>query len=134
MMMAPLTRILFVSIMIQAYCIMLAMSVMYPTKIKDIVSRMTQVTQKALQNRHSRMEIELPPTADYGVESAKNPRNAASGLSTADQIKRSNRESARLFTEMFSSLSSTTAVLFPTETEASTARNLWGAAFRGMLV
>lgn len=109
----------------------LVMSVMYPTKIKDIVSRMTQVTQKALQNRHSRMEVELPPTADFGVESAKNPRNAASGLSTADQIKRSNRESARLFTEMFSSLSSTTAVLFPTETEASTARNLWGAAFRG---
>ena len=86
-------------------------AVPYPTKIKDVVSRLTQSTQASLQSQLSRIEIELPPTADFGVESAK---KGTSG-SLSDQIKKSNREAARLFTEMFSTISTTTAVVFPTE-------------------
>ena len=107
----------------------------YPTKIKDVVSKLTQVTQTALQNRNSRMEIELPPTAEYGIEPTKNNDL----LSMPDKIKKSNREAARLFTDMFSSISSTVTVLFPSEGEASTARSLWtggakGALFRGKVL
>jgi hypothetical protein len=106
--------------------------VVFPTKIKDIVSKMTQITQTALRDRNSRMEIELPFNAEFGVESSS--RTVSNSLGLVEQIKKSNRESARLFTEMFSSISSTTTVLFPTESEASLARNIWGTTFRGKVL
>ena len=107
----------------------LSSCIQYPTKLKDIVSRMTQVTQRALKNQISRMEIELPPIADFGVEKRQK------SSSDIELIKISNREAARLFTEMFSSISSTITVLFPTELEANAARNIWGTtSYRGKIV
>ena len=80
------------------------MSVNYPVKTRNIISKLTASTQKALQARISRMEIELPPAVDYGVETTN--KKLYEAMSDADKIKRSNREVGRLFTEMFSSLSS----------------------------
>lgn len=127
----------FISIVyiLQSSTIINIVAVTYPTKIKDVVSKLTQITQTALQNRHSRMEIELPPTAEYGIEATK----SNDLLSMPDKIKKSNREAARLFTDMFSSISSTITVLFPSENEASTARSLWsgnnkGALYRGKVL
>lgn len=94
---------------------------------------MTALTQKSLQNRESRISIELPPTADWGIESSAS-KMASKSLSNSEKIQKSNREASRLFCEMFSSLSSTTTILFPSETEASVARNLWGPTFRGKVL
>ena len=97
----------------------------YPTKIKNVITALTKSTQKALQARKSRIEIELPPAVEWGVESDKKKGNAG------DKVKSSNREAARLLTEMFAIIGPTTTVLFPSESEASTARSIWGGKFKG---
>eukprot|EP01031_Cornospumella_fuschlensis_P043288 gene43288-52910_t len=109
------------------------MDVDYPVKVKNVVSRLTASTQKALQQRLSRIIIELPPGADFGVESRKGSM-AAGTDDPVERTKRSNRESARLFTEMFSVLSTTTTVQFPTESEAAVARSVWGSKFKGQVL
>jgi len=100
----------------------------YPVKIRSVITRMTSCTQKALKNACSRMEIELPPAVDFGVESGK--KMSAEKGSMSDKIKRSNREAARLFTDMFAQIQSTSVVLFPSEEEAADARNGW-PTYRG---
>ena len=89
---------------------------------------MTQSTQKALQDRTSRMEIELPPGVDFGVEasSKQGSKRGGNNESPTDKLKRANREAARLVADMFSSISSSTVALFPSEGEASDARVKWG--------
>jgi Domain of unknown function (DUF1995) len=77
------------------------------------------------------------PGVDFGVEaSAKSSRSAAANAneSQSDKVKRSNREAARLFTEMFSMLGTTSVVLFPSESEASTARSIWTNTFKGQVL
>jgi hypothetical protein len=78
------------------------------------------------------MEVELPIVADFGVE--KQSKQQAAKASMQDSIKRTNREAARLYGEMFSSLATTSVILFPSEEEASTARNIWGPTFRGKVL
>lgn len=109
-----------------------AVNIKYPTRIKDVVSRMTQATQRGLQSKLSRMEIELPPGVDFGVELGDKKKKGA--MSDTDRILKSNREAARLFTEMFSIMQTTTTVAFPTESAAMDARNAWSAQFRGTVV
>ncbi|KAJ1434440.1 hypothetical protein B484DRAFT_326124 [Ochromonadaceae sp. CCMP2298] len=108
------------------------MSVKYPTKIKSVITKLTQCTQKALQSRRSRIQIELPPAVDYGIETNGKQKQAKSD--DLDLVKRSNREAARLLTEMFAILGPTTVVLFPSEAEAQVARNLWGSKFKGQVL
>jgi len=109
-------------------------TVIYPTKINQVVSKMTSTTQKALQSRQSRIEIELPPGVEFGVEAAKGKSKSFAEMSPSDRIKKSNREAARLFTEMFKIIASTTVCMFPTEDEASIARNIWGSTFGGQVL
>jgi hypothetical protein len=64
------------------------MSIKYPTKIKSVITKLTQCTQKALQSRKSRIQIELPPGVDYGIETsgkgkkAKGERGGGGGVSS----------------------------------------------------
>ena len=95
----------------------------YPVKLRNVITKMKEATQAALSSKLSRIEIELPPSADYGVEKG----GVFESLPELEKVKRSNREAARLFTEMFSMLSSTTCVLFTTEAEARAAKT----AFKG---
>lgn len=107
----------------------------YPLKIKDVVTRLTASIQKSLQARKSRISIELPPAADFGVERSSKSNALATG-GDSDAIKKSNREAARLITEMFAVLSTTTVVIFSTEEEAAQARTLWSSGsnkFKGKL-
>jgi len=108
----------------------------YPVTVKNVVSRMTASCQNALENRVSRLEVELPPAVDWGVEikrvSGSNMNNQAS-TGNLERTKKSNREAARMFIEMFSALSSSTVVMFPTEIEAEEARNSWASSFRGLV-
>ena len=78
-----------------------------PTSVKVAISDMTGATQAALQSRCSRMDVELPPGVELGVEKGS---KATSGLfnegGDADaaiaSVMRSDRELARLYVEMFS--------------------------------
>jgi hypothetical protein len=112
-------------------------AVSYPVKTSNVLTKMTQTTQKALQDRTSRMEIELPPGSDFGVEASskqgKASRRDPTKESNTDRLKRSNREATRLVADMFSAISSQTVALFPSEAEASDARVKWGPTFRGQL-
>lgn len=100
----------------------------YPVQVKAVVSRLTSNMQKALQDQISRIEVELPPGVNYGVESSSKSKPSD------EDFKRSNREAARLITEMFSILSSTITVIFPTESEAFQARSIWSGKFKGSVV
>lgn len=51
---------------------------------------------------------------NFGVETLSS--SAKSSESKSDLVKRSNREAARLITEMFNVISSSTVVLFPSGT------------------
>jgi hypothetical protein len=125
--------LLFVALALLCHSLALTLTmVTYPVKIKSVITKLTASTQKALQAQSSRMLVELPPATSFGVEKGgSNARTASEGMTPEQKIKQSNREAARLFTEMFSMLSSTTVCVFPSEAEASAARNLYGAAFRG---
>jgi hypothetical protein len=108
------------------------MAVSYPVKTSNVLTTMTKCTQQALQARTSRMEIELPPGSDFGVEASSSKASKRQATeSTADSIRRSNREAARLVAEMFAVISAQTVALFPSEGEAADARVKWGPTFRG---
>eukprot|EP01041_Mallomonas_annulata_P009104 gene9105-18866_t len=110
-------------------------SVSYPTTIKNVVSKMTSATQSALQQRISRMEIELPPGVDFGLDvSKKREGRLQSDATPTEKNARSNRDAARLIAEMFSSISSSIVALFPTSEEARLARDLWAPLFRGQVM
>lgn len=107
-------------------------SVNYPTKIKDIVARMTQATQSALKATESRIQIELPMGVEFGVDEVR----GAIGPSTLEAmgtVQVSNRQAARLFCEMFKVLAATTVVIFPTEVEATYAQSVWVPSFQGQI-
>jgi hypothetical protein len=99
----------------------------YPVKIRNVVTKMKDSCQRALKDRLSRIEVELPPAADYGVSKG----GVFDNLPDAEKIKRSNMDAARLFTEMFSMLSSSTVALFTTEADARAAKTAFGRGFRG---
>jgi hypothetical protein len=107
---------------------MSANDVSYPFSIKNVVSKMTESTQKALQQRCTRMEIELPPACDFGIEISK------ASLSNSDKIRKSNREVARMYNDMLSSFSTNIVALFPSEEEAAIARKIWNVLFRGQVL
>lgn len=99
----------------------------YPRNIKSIVTKLTSCTQDALRGQESRVQVELPPGAAFGVENKKVQLDN-------DKVEQSNREIALLYCEMFKVLSGTSTVLFPTENMASTARNMWGSKFSGKVL
>jgi len=74
--------------------------------------------------------VELPPAVDWGVEIKKQAGSTSNQSGSLEKIKKSNREAARLFTEMFAALQTTTVVMFPTELEAMEARSGW-TQFKG---
>ncbi len=93
-------------------------TVRFPIKVKDVVSRLTQSTQSAIQQKLSRLEIQLPPQFDLGL-------NERDPTVKESETTRTNREIARLFFEMFAVLKDTSVVIFPTEQEAKLAEQLW---------
>jgi len=110
---------------------MSTMATNFPTSIKNVITRMTAATQKSLQQKQSRIEIELPPGVDFGLDLNRKNTIKNEEISSSDKIKRSNRDAARLFIEMFNSINIPTVVLFPEAEEARVARDLWGATCRG---
>lgn len=108
-----------------------------PRDIRGCISQMTGSTQEALRSRCSRMDIELPPGAELGVEkgSAVPKEGGFFGIGekvkgdasqAAKAVQRSDRELTRLFTEMFVSIKEGVTVAFGTGEEAELARKVWG--------
>jgi hypothetical protein len=115
-----------------------------PKDVKDAISKCRGAVQKALENRLSRMDVEMPVGANFGVEKKKSSsskrKSSLSSLTdngddssmdgeeglTMEKLDTSNRELARLFVEMFQPLGGQhiTAV-FNDENLADEARKLW---------
>ena len=107
-----------------------------PKDVKDAISKCRGAVQKGLENRISRMDVEMPVGANFGVEkksSSKNKRgNLASlddeseGSVTLEKLETSNRELVRLFVEMFQPLgASHICAVFNDEYLADQARERW---------
>ena len=71
-----------------------------PRDIKEVVNQMRASVQSALQARVSRIDVDLPIGAEFGVEQGGETRKRGAKLTSAD-VARSDREVARLFVEMF---------------------------------
>eukprot|EP00804_Cyclotella_cryptica_P022614 CCRYP_009479-RA/>CCRYP_009479-RA protein AED:0.05 eAED:0.05 QI:162/1/0.5/1/1/1/2/0/367 len=108
-----------------------------PKDVKDAISKCRGAVQKGLENRISRMDVEMPVGANFGVENKKTSKNKRGNLSsltgddsesslTLDKLDTSNRELARLFVEMFQPLgSSHICTVFNDEYLADQARERW---------
>jgi len=110
-----------------------------PKDVKDAISKCRGAVQKGLENKISRMDIEMPVGANFGVENkkggSKNKRGnlasmtgedeAQEGL-TMEKLQTSDRELARLFVEMFQPLGGPhIAAVFNDEYLADQARRRW---------
>ena len=79
----------------------------FPKDVKEAVTRCRASVQEALGKRISRMDIEFPVGAKFGVEngekkqSQKKSSAGVAALPTKDLLDTSDRELARLFVEMF---------------------------------
>ncbi|KAL3770470.1 hypothetical protein ACHAW5_006649 [Stephanodiscus triporus] len=112
-----------------------------PTDIKDAISKCRSAVQRALEGRISRMDIEMPVGANFGVEDKAAPRNNKRGTPsssttanldgqreglTMEILDKSNRELARLFVEMFQPLGGEhICAVFNDEYLADEARGRW---------
>jgi Domain of unknown function (DUF1995) len=79
----------------------------FPKDVKEAVTRCRASVQEALGKRISRMDIEFPVGANFGVEkgekkqSQKKSSAGVAALPTKDLLDTSDRELARIFVEMF---------------------------------
>lgn len=108
-----------------------------PRDVKAAVSSCREATQKALENRLSRMDIEFPVGTDFGVEKKTKPKGGRKrsssiddttpeGAPTQSTLDRSNRELARLFVEMFQPVGGENiAVSFVNDDLADLAKKNW---------
>ena len=95
-----------------------------PRDIKEVVNQMRASVQSALNNRVSRIDVDLPIGAEFGVEQGGETRKRGAKLTAAD-VSKSDREVARLFVEMFEGTGLRPLVLFTDEKQAVRAKELW---------
>lgn len=98
-----------------------------PKDVKEAVSVCRQSVQKALEGKISRMDIEMPVGAKFGVEKGGKKKSSAQddGVSR-DTLETSDRELARLFVDMFQPVGGDNiAVAFRDDRIANLARKRW---------
>ena len=123
-----------------------------PKDVKDAISRCRAAVQTALEQRLSRMDIEMPVGANFGVEKGGAGKkkgggrmadaigdSSNGGAPTMDQLTKSDRELARIFVEMFQPLGGEhISCIFKDEGLAEQARKRWrnevGASCRVLAV
>ena len=105
-------------------CAIVAKEAALPRDIKEVVNQMRASVQSALQARVSRIDVDLPIGAEFGVEQGGETRKRGAKLTSAD-VARSDREVARLFVEMFEGTGLRPLVLFAEEKQAVRAKELW---------
>ena len=94
-----------------------------PRDIKEVINQMRASVQTGLQARLSRMDVDLPYGAEFGVEGGEKRKKGA--MLTSEDVARSDRELARLFVEMFDGTGLRPLVLFSDEKQAKRAKELW---------
>lgn len=94
-----------------------------PRDIKEVINQMRGSVQAGLQARLSRMDVDLPIGADFGIESGEKRRKG--GMLGAEDVARSDRELARLFVEMFDGTGLKPLVVFSDVAQAKRAKELW---------
>eukprot|EP00277_Geminigera_cryophila_P043046 CAMPEP_0173065572 /NCGR_PEP_ID=MMETSP1102-20130122/5693_1 /TAXON_ID=49646 /ORGANISM="Geminigera sp., Strain Caron Lab Isolate" /LENGTH=341 /DNA_ID=CAMNT_0013932859 /DNA_START=52 /DNA_END=1078 /DNA_ORIENTATION=+ len=72
-----------------------------PKNLKDAVTQLRGSIQAALQNRVSRMDVEMPYAANFGVEGRKTVKAEDMSVVRQEDAEASDRELARLIAEMF---------------------------------
>lgn len=101
----------------------------FPKDVKDAVSKCRAAVQEALTKRQSRMDVEFPVGAKFGVEPiSKKQRKQQQQQETPTRqvLDTSNRELARLFVDMFAPVGGENiAVVFADDTLADQARKQW---------
>ena len=123
-----------------------------PKDVKECVSRCRAAVQSALEQKMSRMDIEMPVGANFGVEKGAAGKkkgggrmadalgdSSNGGAPTMDQLTKSDRELARIFVEMFQPLGGEhISCIFKDEGLAEQARKRWrnevGASCRVLAV
>ena len=98
-------------------------SAVLPRDIKEVTNQLRGSVQAGLQARLSRMDVDLPIGADFGIERGEKRRKA--GVIGAEDVVRSDRELARLFVEMFDGTGIKPLVVFSDEAQAKRAKELW---------
>jgi len=104
----------------------------FPKDVKEAVSRCRASVQEALGKRVSRMDIEFPVGANFGIEklrekSAKQSSSGGdAGVPTKALLDTSDRELTRIFVEMFQPLGGEAiCVIFTDMALADKARSIW---------
>uniref|UniRef100_A0A7S2V579 DUF1995 domain-containing protein n=1 Tax=Fibrocapsa japonica TaxID=94617 RepID=A0A7S2V579_9STRA len=96
-----------------------------PANVKDTVTELRKSVQEALRDRCSRMHVDLPPGAVFGIENEKE-------LSVVEQVgagAKNDRELARLLVEMFQPLGENLVCAFSTDKQAKQAKKAWENSF-----
>jgi Domain of unknown function (DUF1995) len=101
-----------------------------PRDVKEAVAACRAATQRALQDRVSRMDIEFPVGTKFGIEPSpkkKSDSKATAAAPTLADLERSNRELARIFVEMFQPVGggNRIVVAFATAELADAAQRQW---------
>ncbi|CAM9632043.1 unnamed protein product [Chrysoparadoxa australica] len=93
-----------------------------PRDIKGTISALRSAVQEGLGKRKSRMEVELPYGARFGVEKVE--KDGANDAPQDPEV--SNRELARLFVEMFDPCGDKLICAFRSDKQAAAAKSIWG--------
>jgi len=99
-----------------------------PRDIKDTVSQLGKAVQAGCQAQISRMDVELPKYAIFGIEKqgSKIDDESPAGSKRSDaNMRRSSRELARVFIELWGQIEDAISVAFPTDEEAQEAIEVW---------
>ena len=95
-----------------------------PRDVKEAVQVCRKVTQDALANRISRMDVEFPVGTQFGVEARSKQKKQ--DKPTPQSLATSDRELARIFVEMFQPVGGENMVVaFSTADDAQKAKRKW---------
>lgn len=94
-----------------------------PRNIKEVVAQMKDAVQTALQNRISRIDVELPLGVELGIESEQKRKRGAK--LSGEAVLQSDRELARVFLGMFEGTGLKPLVLFSEAALVEQANQKW---------
>lgn len=97
-----------------------------PRDVKEAVSKCRSSVQNGLQQRISRMSVQMPVGAKFGVEKGSKSKREKEGAVTKETLETSDRELARIFVEMFQPLGGESiSVVFNDADQAEKAESAW---------
>jgi len=99
-----------------------------PKDVAALVAGLKESTENTLNQAISRMDVELPPTYQLGVEGKKKQGRLLDGKIVKDdrkEVARGDRELARVFVEMLQPIAEGLVVVFRTKALARAAEREW---------